>query len=107
MKKVSSVAAKQIRNISPAKLTIGLDLGDGSSWYCVLDEAGTIVLEQKLGTTPKAMKEVFGAMPRCRIALETGIAFALGQPVVERVGTGSDRGPCPQRAVDWGEPEER
>ena len=34
--------------------------------YCVLDEAGTIVLEQKLGTTPKAMKEVFGGMPRCR-----------------------------------------
>jgi len=24
---------------------------------CVLDEAGAIVLEQKLGTTPKAMKE--------------------------------------------------
>ncbi len=34
MKKVSTVAAKQIRNISPAKLTIGLDLGDRASWYC-------------------------------------------------------------------------
>ena len=39
----------------------------------MLDEAGAIVLEQKLGTTPKAMKEVFGAMPRSRIALETGM----------------------------------
>ena len=39
----------------------------------MLDEAGAIVLEQKLGTTPKAMKEAFGAVPRSRIALETGM----------------------------------
>ncbi len=32
MKKISTVAAKQIRNISEPKLTIGLDLGDRSSW---------------------------------------------------------------------------
>jgi hypothetical protein len=30
-------------------------------------------LEQKVATTPKAMKEVFGRMPRSRIALETGM----------------------------------
>ena len=46
MKKVSTVAAKQSRNFSQPKLTIGLDLGDRSSWYCVLDEAGSIVLER-------------------------------------------------------------
>src|ERR1700686_4208073 len=73
MKKISTVAVKQSKNISGKKLTIGLDLGDRSSWYCVLDEAGEVLLEQKLGTTPKAMQEVFGAMPRCRIALETGM----------------------------------
>jgi transposase len=73
MKKVSTAAAKQSRNFSRQKLTIGLDLGDRSSWYCVLEEAGEIVLEQKLGTTPKAIKEVFGGMPRGRIALETGM----------------------------------
>ena len=39
----------------------------------MLDEAGEVVREQKLGTTPKAMKEVFAAMPRSRIALETGM----------------------------------
>ena len=54
-------------------MTIGLDLGDRSSWYCVLDEAGEVMSEQKLGTTPKAMREVFAAMPRSRIALETGM----------------------------------
>jgi len=72
MKKVSTVSAKQSRNFSQPKLTIGLDLGDRWSWYCVLDEAGAIVLEQKLGTTPKAMRDVFGAIPHRRIALETG-----------------------------------
>ena len=45
MKKVSTAAAKQIRNFSQQKLTIGLDLGDRSSWYCVLDEAGEVLLE--------------------------------------------------------------
>ena len=73
MKKISTVAVKQSKNISGKKLTIGLDLGDRSSWYCVLDEGGEVLLEQKLTTTPKAMREVFGTMPRCRIALETGM----------------------------------
>jgi len=57
------------------------DLGDRSSWYCVLNESGEVVLEQRLGTTPKAMKEVFGAMPHCRIALATG----MHSPWVSRV----------------------
>jgi transposase len=73
MKKVSTVAGKRSRNCSEQKLTIGFDLGDRSSWYCVLDEAGRVLLEQKVSTTPKAMQEVFGGMPRSRIALETGM----------------------------------
>src|SRR5580658_6290152 len=72
MKKSSTVAAASNKNFGQ-KLTIGLDLGDRSSWYCVLNEAGEVVGEKKLGTTPKAMKEVFAAMPGSRIALETGM----------------------------------
>ena len=64
MKKISTVGARQTRNFREQQLTIGLDLGDRSSWYCVLDEGGEVLLEQRLGTTPKAMKEVFGEMPR-------------------------------------------
>src|SRR5499425_760423 len=73
MKKISTATAKQSRNISQQKLTIGLDLGDRTSWYCVLDEAGSVLLEQRLSTTPKAMREVFSGMPGSRIALETGM----------------------------------
>jgi transposase len=81
MKKVSTAAAKATKNFSQRKLTIGLDLGDRSSWYCLLDEVGEVLLEQKLSTTPKAMREVFGSRPRCRIGLETG----MHSPWVSRV----------------------
>jgi transposase len=81
MKKVSTAGAKQSKNFLEQKLTIGLDVGDRSSWYCVLDEAGSIVLEEKLSTTPKAMQEGFGGMARSRIALETG----MHSPWVSRV----------------------
>ena len=84
MKKVSTAAAKVSRKISEQKLTIGLDLGDRSSWYCVLDESGAVLLEQRVGTAPKAMKEVFGGMPRSRIALETG----MHSPWVSRLLSG-------------------
>ena len=73
MKKINTAATKQIRNVSEPKLTIGLDLGDRSSWYCLLDDVGEVLLEQKLGKAPKAIREGFGAMPRSRIALETGM----------------------------------
>src|SRR5450631_2818195 len=72
MKKVSIAKTKQRRNIFQQKLTIGLDLGDRNSWYCMVDEAGQIRLEQRVRTNAKALQEVFGALPRCRIALETG-----------------------------------
>src|SRR4249920_2378786 len=73
MKKISTARAGTIEKVEGQKLTVGLDLGDRSSWYCVLNEAGEVLLERKLATTPKAMKEVFGGMPRSRIALETGM----------------------------------
>src|SRR5215471_17399741 len=73
MKKVSTAAMMQSRNFSvQQKLTIGLDLGDRNSWYCVLDEAGHVQLEQRVRTTAKALREVFGAIPRSRVALEIG-----------------------------------
>src|SRR5271166_54423 len=72
MKKVSTVAAKPSKKISQQKLTIGLDLGDRNSWYCVLDESGQIQLEQRVRTTATALREVFSEMPRSRIALEIG-----------------------------------
>ena len=72
MKKVSTAAVKASRNFSQSQLTVGLDLGDRSSCYCVLDESGRIVMEQRVSTTAKGLQAAFGEMPRSRIALETG-----------------------------------
>lgn len=72
MKKVSTAAARQRKTFSQPTLTIGLDLGDRNSWYCVLDEVGQIQLEQRVRTSAKGLQEAFGGMPRSRIALEIG-----------------------------------
>ncbi len=47
MKKISTAATLTIEEIVGLKLTLGLDLGDRSIWYCVLDESGQILLEEK------------------------------------------------------------
>src|SRR5260221_6485349 len=83
MKKTITVQAFKGEIFQGQKLTIGLDLGDCWSFYCVLDEAGQIILEQKLPTTPEAMKQTFGKIPRSLIALETG----THSPWVSRVLT--------------------
>lgn len=53
-------------------ITIGMDLGDKVSCYCLLNRAGEIVKEGKLATTRHAMAQTFGAMKRSRIAIEVG-----------------------------------
>src|SRR5580700_488688 len=72
MKKISTVQVLGNEILQEQKQTIGVDLGDRWSFYCVLDEAGKIILEQKLATTPEATKQTFGKIPRSLIALETG-----------------------------------
>jgi transposase len=72
MKKISTVQAFNNEIFKGQKLTIGLDLGDRWSFYCVLEEAGKIILEQKVPTTPEAIQQTFAKIPRSLIALETG-----------------------------------
>jgi transposase len=72
MKKISTVAIGGIQIFKDNQLTIGLDLGDRTSHYCILNEAGEVILEQKLPTTAKGIEQVFRKILRSRIALETG-----------------------------------
>ena len=53
-------------------ITIGLDLGDKTSCYCALDEAGEVLFERSAATSKKGLAQAFGALARCRIALEVG-----------------------------------
>lgn len=52
-------------------ITIGMDLGDKTSRYCVWEE-GQVKKEGSVATTKKGLAQVFGSQPRCRIALEVG-----------------------------------
>src|SRR6201987_2148477 len=72
MKKPSTTASRRSGKLPDGQLTIGLDLGDRSSFYCVLNRAGEVILEDRVATSPEAMKKRFEKMPASRIALETG-----------------------------------
>ena len=64
----SAVVRKKTRQ----KLTVGIDLGDRSSRYCILDEQGELLAEGSVATTKKGFAQVFGSKPRSRVALEVG-----------------------------------
>jgi transposase len=66
----SPMRSKKIRKSD--RVTIGMDLGDKTSRYCVLNAAGEVVTEGACATTRKGMAQMFGALPHCRIAIEVG-----------------------------------
>lgn len=94
MKKDSSSqqSSKQMKKADrqQGSLTVGLDLGDKQSCYCVLDGRGEVIQEGGVSTNKKAIAKVFGSTGRCRIALEVGthspwvsrLLSALGHEVV-------------------------
>src|SRR6204780_2170672 len=86
MTKSITVGAQQTRKFVEKKYTVGLDLGDRWSWYCVLDEGGDVVFEHKLSTTSKALREVFGAMPHSRVAMETGTHSPWVSRLIKELG---------------------
>jgi len=77
MKRAASPAKGTARKTRVGKtklthLTIGMDLGDKTSRYCVLDEQGEVLFERSTATTKKGMAQAFGALGRCRLAIEVG-----------------------------------
>src|ERR1700758_4499538 len=86
MKKNSTVARKRKQNFREKTLTIGMDLGDRFTYYCVLDEAGEVLVEHKLATTKQAMKQVFGRIPRSRVAMETGAHSPWVSRLLDQLG---------------------
>jgi transposase len=49
MRKPSTAVFCRRGKLQSRQLTVGLDLGDRSSFYCVLNEAGEVVLESESG----------------------------------------------------------
>jgi transposase len=67
----NSERARKVRE-PRGPITIGVDVGDKTSRYCVLDRGGTVVKEGHMATTKKGLLQVFGPMKRSRVALEVG-----------------------------------
>src|SRR6201995_3170054 len=86
MRKPSTAALRRTGKLQDRQLTVGLDLGDWSSFYCVLNGAGEVILEARVATNPEAMKKTFGKMARSRIALETGTHSPWVSRVLSELG---------------------
>jgi transposase len=54
------------------ELTIGLDLGDKTSRYCIIDRDGEVLVERSTATTKKGLTQAFASLSASRIALEVG-----------------------------------
>jgi len=66
-----NAAQKTATTMSPRR-TVGIDLGDQTSHYCILDEQGDVVSEGTVRTTESGLEEQFRRMAHARIVLETG-----------------------------------
>jgi transposase len=71
-------------------MTVGLDLGDRYSHYCLLNEDSEVVEEGRIQSTEASLRRHFEGEPRLRIALEAGthspwvsrLLKALGHQVI-------------------------
>jgi transposase len=73
VEKATKRTMEEIRKLAAEeRLTIGLDLGDRESSYCILNEQGEKVIQDKLATSKAGLNRLFEKMPGSRVALEVG-----------------------------------
>src|ERR1022692_4264677 len=66
----------EAKTISTCGTTVGLDVGDRHSQFCILDEVGEIVAEGRIRTTSEALREHLARWPSSRVVLEAGTSSA-------------------------------
>jgi len=68
------------------RLTVGVDLGDRWSQYCILGLAGETLAEGQLRTTQEDVREFFQALTVVRVVIEVGTHSAWVQDVITEWG---------------------
>lgn len=68
------------------ELTIGIDLGDQYTRFCVLDKSGSKIEEGRMATTKEAFRRRFPGMEPARMAIETGPHSRWVQQVMVEAG---------------------
>jgi transposase len=86
-----STSAKQNRRgntVGPNRdrLTVGVDLGDRWSHYCILGLEGETLAEGQLRTTQEDVREFFQALTVARVVIEVGTHSAWVQDVITEWG---------------------
>jgi transposase len=66
--------------------TIGFDLGDRWSRYCVIDSRGSVVKEDRVRTSPEALEEIFRVILPNKIVIEAGTHSPWVSRLLERLG---------------------
>lgn len=74
------------RTMSTQGCTLGLDLGDKYSFFCLLGSDGELVQEGRVRTTPEALRMFFSSMDPCRVAIEAGTHSPWVSRLVKEVG---------------------
>jgi transposase len=69
-----------------ARQTIGVDLGDKWSQFCVLDDQGEVCEEGRIASTTAAMRKRFGSMDPCRIVIEVSTHSPWVQRLLNDLG---------------------
>jgi transposase len=74
MPKQTTIPQKETikRQAASRHITIGIDIGDRWSHYCILDEEGEAVEEGRFRTTATSVGRQFQDVPAARIAIEAG-----------------------------------
>ena len=87
---VSGSAKKERREntVGPNRdrLTVGVDLGDRWSQYCILGLEGETLAEGQLRTTQEDVGEFFQAVTAARVVMEVGTHSAWVQDVITELG---------------------
>jgi len=89
------------------RVTIGIDLGDKTSRYCMISHGGEILREGQVTTTKAGMVEAFGSLGRARIAIEVGTHSPWVSRLLQKLGHEMVGGQSQTGEADHGEQPKR
>jgi transposase len=72
LKTKASASWKLLAAPNESAFSIGIDIGDKKSRYCVLDAHGEILAEDSMATTREEFSAYFSSIPKTRIGIEVG-----------------------------------
>src|SRR3954447_17559272 len=86
MKQTISSPTNVMTSTTTSGLTIGIDLGDQRSQFCLLNPDGALLEEGRVRSTRSAFQARFGALAPARLALETGTHSLWASELLAELG---------------------